>query len=120
MTQVIFSTGFEYRFSFGVQTIKDLSLFGGQEENNLWVWTDDDMTTILEQLYKYEEIGFVIPKFYNYEHKLEGTELIYQNEKFGVPEMKSVNSEDISRFRLGCLIYHQLLYTNILVGKVLY
>jgi hypothetical protein len=122
MTRVVFSTGFEYCFTFDVQTIKDLEIFEGIEENGVWMWLDDDNTviSILNQLYKYEDLGFLIPKFYNYEKTMEGTELMYQNEKFGVPEMKCVNAQDISRFRLGCLIYHQLLYTNVLVGKVLY
>jgi hypothetical protein len=115
---LVFSTGFEYTFSFGVQPITDLSLFSGYEdENKIWIWLDEEVSvSVLKQLYKYEDKGFEC-RFYKYDKNKEGTENIYNYELFGADKLQSFTREDLAAYRLGCVIYHQLLYTNILTAR---
>lgn len=119
-----FNTGFEYKFTFGIQSSLDLTLFGGigkidhDRLKGIWQWTtNDDMTNfnddaifVLQRLREFEDKGYVLPKFYKYEKNVDGTFDMYMNESFGRDEMKKIDIGDINEFRLGCIIYHQLLY----------
>ena len=119
-----FNTGFEYKFTFGVQSSLDLTLFGGVGKidhdrlKGVWKWTtnddmsnfDDDAVRILQRLRELEEKGYILPKFYKYDKNVEGTHNLYMNESFGKEFIKKIDLGDLNEFRIGCLIYHQLLY----------
>lgn len=119
-----FNTGFEYKFTFGVQSSLDLTLFGGIghiDHNRLtgsWKWStnddisnfNDDALIILRKLEEFEKKGYILPKFYKYDKNLEGTHNLYINASFGRDIITKINIGDLNEFRLGCLIYHQLLY----------
>jgi len=89
-----FNTGFEYKFAFAAQASTDIQLFDGVGEYGFHTWTQDDKTFIINLLYKLNI------DFEAYEKNVDGT---YALEK----------DLDIDyTIKLGCLIYHQLLYTD--------
>jgi hypothetical protein len=120
-----FSTGLEYKFLFAIQSSEDIKDFGGQEidtddpQYNMYYseheWSYEDKNNILTILNKFGE-GFIMPDFEKYEKNIEGTYNLYSNEPFYVEEDNHDSSKG-SKFTLGCLIYHQLLYTNNLSVK---
>ena len=92
-----FNTEFEYKFAFGVQESSDIQLFGGLGEEGIHEWSDYDKKYISKLL---EDLHI---DFEAYEKTLDGT---YALE----------NDLDIHcTLKLGCLIYHQLLYTDALM-----
>jgi hypothetical protein len=116
-----FTTGLEYKFAFGVQDSADIRSFGGIIRHDLYrggdlhhEWGQQDLKTIFDELLElidYREIH--IPDFEKYEDTLNGThtlkwdiEKTFQNSTY--------SGERIARFILGSLIYHQLLYTEVL------
>ena len=115
-----FNTGYEYKFTFGAQSYQDLTHFGGHGDitKGIWNWStnndmynfDDDAIFVLQRLREFEEKGYVIPKFYKYEKNVKGTFNMYLNESFGRDIMGKIDFNDLNRFRLGCVIYHQSLY----------
>jgi hypothetical protein len=117
-----FSTGVEYKFHFGVQPSSDIARFGGNftAQNKEFgysthTWEDSDQEQIkarLEDLIAW--IGEEHPLFEEFPKTREGTyelkgalDLLY---KADAP------AEIISEYILGCLIYHQLLYSEVLVA----
>jgi len=113
-----FNTGLEYKFSFGIQPSEDITTFGGTveelEEDDIHqlrfhTWSREDRDKVWRELSDFE--GFIIPNFDSYEMGMEGTNEIYR-------DVFNLNTDDaskynlLSRFCLGCLIYHQLLYCN--------
>ena len=121
MVYLTFNTGFQYNFN---EDIEDITLFCGYGNlsEGTWRWTAiddihiiDDPVTILFKLNEFEDNGCVLPKFYKYSYDLEGTQEIVEYETFGVDRQFSL--EQISKCRLACLIYHQLLYKSNLQVK---
>jgi hypothetical protein len=119
--RVKFNTGFEYNFTFGVQMTEDITLFGGRGavDKGEWNWSSiDDMTVIddpvfiLNRLREFEEKGYIMPKFYKYPKNVDGTNMLYHYDSFGIEKMTKIAMNDLSEFRLGCVIYHQLLYES--------
>lgn len=114
-----FNTGFEYKFVFGLQPSDDITNFGGEvndtddEEYNLYysghIWNNNDKNTIMSILKDFGE-GFVVPDFSKYQNDVEGTYVMY----YELIEQISTdhNRVEFFKFVLGCLIYHQLLYTS--------
>ena len=117
-----FNTGLEYKFSFGVQPSDDITTFGGVaeelESNNFnneedfihcHSWSREDRDTVFRELSEFE--GFIMPNFDSYKMDMEGSSDIYI-------DIFNMNTDDVnkyrllSRFCLGCLIYHQLSYCN--------
>jgi hypothetical protein len=104
-----FNTDFEYKFTFTVQSSYDMQKFGGTDlydeedlEHLSHKWTQEDLN-----ISKFE----LIKKFINfdiYEKSLKGTNQLYYD---------LCDLCDDSTFRLGCLIYHQLLYTKELICR---
>jgi hypothetical protein len=103
-----FNTGFEYKFSFGGQSSYDIQEFGGEisgEKVNGYdidmehKWTQEDKKNPSLELIA-SEIDFN-----KYEKNLEGTQKLAWD--------LYVLSLDHT-YILGCLIYHQLLYTDVL------
>jgi len=97
-----FNTGFEYKFTFGIQDSKDILEFNGEviklynQTYGHIQWTQDDKEFILNELQVTK--GF----FDTYEKNLNGTYELY-----------SSRIDDYKKM-LGCVIYHQLLYTEVL------
>ena len=115
-------TDFEYKFRFAVQPSSDMRTFGGimkhyRSESGRLVheWEKRDMETILDELKGLVEwLDIKMPNFESYEKKLEGTQelsfdLYTLLEKEGC---RHHSEEVVVRFRLGCFIYHQLMYVD--------
>ena len=116
-----FSTGFEYKFAFGVQPSEDILLFGGNacfEDSDYGYlkhsWEKEDMSLIEKKLQEcLEWLGIDPVKFESYEKNNTGTyNLVYDLQHL----TKEHNEEVTARYILGCAIYHQLLYTDALVA----
>ena len=86
-----FNTEYEYKFAFGVQDSSDILLFGGIGEEGIHTWTQEDKTYILQKLISID--------FEKYEKNVHGTYAL---------------EGDVSDYtqKLGCVIYHQLLYID--------
>lgn len=119
-----FNTGLDYKFAFGIQPSEDITTFGGtveefyeDNEDNEHIehilrchsWCREDRDTVWRELSEFE--GFIMPNFDSYERDMEGSSNIYR-------DVFELNTDDVSkyhllsRFCLGCLIYHQLSYCN--------
>jgi hypothetical protein len=115
-----FNTEFEYKFRFGVQSSSDMRSFGGRICHELYEggeyhheWEKKDTGYILEQLNSMLEwIGEEPVKFELYEKNVQGT----YNLKQDLYDLyaKGHNEELVARYILGCCLYHQLLYTELL------
>lgn len=127
-----FNTNYEYKFAFGIQSSFDMELFGGEdktkyneegiaEECGERVWTQKDKEYIYETLQEIaEEEEFEIPNFNEIEKTLEGTYMIEEYIKVKGDISNRIGSREYYKFRLGCIIYHQLLYTEILTVEYEY
>jgi hypothetical protein len=112
-----FSTGLEYKFRFGVQESYDMCRFGGVLSETIpnahytQAWTESDRSTALAKVQELAEfLGDPVPDFSVFEKSLEGT---YQLRDALYPLYTEDHSEElVARFLLGCLLYHQLLYTD--------
>ncbi len=77
-------------------------------------WTREDKDKILNILSSFGE-DFIMPDFSKYDLKLDGTTEMYCKEPFRT--VYNCNHQEISKFTLGCVIYHQLLYKEELIAK---
>jgi hypothetical protein len=113
-----FFTGFEYKFRFGIQSSEDITLFGGtasyiQQGYPTQIWTAEDKPLIEEKLKNLLEwIGEEPVKFEDYEKTLDGSYTLF-SDLYRLYETDH-SEELVARYILGCLIYHQLLYTEAL------
>ena len=91
----------------------DITHFGGWGEidqekgKGHWYWEDeyDDAVSVLQAL---DKLPFALPAFYNYNKDVDGTlDLLDMLSRH--PAYKS--DGEYKKFCLGCLIYHQTLYT---------
>lgn len=111
-----FNTGLEYKFCFGLQTSRDILSFGGyynmKHDDPQIEWdVEEELEGILEKLREIEAVT-QWPKldFDKFSKNCDGTEelrsYLWEQEDAvrGIPK-------DKVRYHLGCLIYHQLLYT---------
>jgi hypothetical protein len=122
-----FSTGLEYKFWFGLQSSSDIIEFYGKENNELddeyrgtkYVsWNSSIKENIKEDLdnLKKEHYSFLQEiSWDSYELNLEGTTKLYHsfcenNNNNDTEEQNEISS----KYLLGFLIYHQLLYTDVL------
>ena len=101
-----FNTDFEYKFGFGYQNSSDILLFGGKYDGDETVtWSKEEQFSVLDKL---EHFPYDLPDFEKFEKNIHGTSeldwYIEENNK------NTQNYELLSRFILGCLIYHQLSY----------
>lgn len=112
-----FNTGLEYKFVFATQDSEDILQFGGWFNNS---WTEnpivkwsaaEDGPRILEKLRSIEHVlGYTECEFSAVSADLDGTYELKDN----LEARKSHNIVAHFRYILGCLIYHQLLYTPVL------
>ena len=93
-----FNTDFEYKFGLGVQDSRDILEFGGKliDVCGIIQWTQNDKEFILD------ELNIDKSFFDKYEKNVSGTWKLY-----GI-------REDNYKEILGCVIYHQLLYMDVL------
>ena len=100
----LFNTGFEYKFRDRVQDWNDIQLFGGEvtrkskyQTSHKWKKDDKDKPMFQPLITDID--------FDEYEKTVEGTQTLY---------LDLINLELDPTYILGCLIYHQLLYNDIL------
>ena len=111
-------TEIEYKFRFAVQPSSDMRRFGGimrHEAKNADLrheWEKVDMDYILEELQSLVVcLNIEMPNFASYEKNVDGTYEM-KVDLYHVFESKQLNEELFTRFTLGCVIYHQLLYVD--------
>jgi hypothetical protein len=115
-----FSTNLEYKFRFGVQDSEDIRRFGGVASYENYEkgylthsWNLSDKETIeaaVKELLNW--LGEDPVDFQKYTKTIDGTWKL-KSDLYTL--YTSENSEEIvARYILGCLIYHQLLYSETL------
>jgi hypothetical protein len=115
-----FNTDFEYKFRFGVQKSADMRSFGGRichekyDGGDLYhEWDKKDIPFILEELNGLRGwLGIEPIQFEKYEKTLEGTQQLSLDLYKLLEGDTKYSEETVVRFRLGSLIYHQLMYTD--------
>ncbi len=123
-----FSTGFEYKFGFGVQPSSDIRCFGGvvctspaQYEcgyfGHSWNMEKDGEEILYLLTKEADEESGVLPKFSEFPKDLSGTNLLWRWLYDNRQMIHKGISMQIDTFKLGCLIYHQLLYTPDLIAR---
>jgi hypothetical protein len=111
-----FNTGIEYKFAFAIQSSEDIRLFGGINNDDYddpqHAWNAGlDAKLVLARLEQICTLGpYGIPIWDEVPATVEGT---YQlKESLRVKYENNVTGKLFYTFLLGCLIYHQLLYTE--------
>jgi hypothetical protein len=107
-----FSTGLEYKFAFATQESSDITKFGGwvHSETKI-IWSSKEKDILLTRIRSLEHIlGRSEFDFSQFEMSLEGTYEMRES-----IDVKHSYSPLIYTYLLGCLIYHQLLYTDVLI-----
>ena len=120
-----FNTDLEYKFGFGCQDSSDIVLFGGLGNysgiilNNLCdeedyerpyhEWSQTEKEKIFKRIHRIaQSLGRELVNFDSYEKNLDGTHKLRNDICDDFEHMH----EDSYLYLLGCLIYHQLLYTE--------
>jgi hypothetical protein len=125
-----FNTGFEYKFAFSIQASMDIEMFGGKDisvydlsgelQEAKREWNQEDKAFILETLTEMaQDNQFEVPNFGEIENTLQGTYLMSEYIRVHRAFTSEVG-EPYYTFRLGCFIYHQLLYTPTLIASYEY
>ena len=106
-----FNTELEHKFAFGIQPSSDITEFGGTGDyNGNHTWTSEDIPFVQQELRDLELWLEIEPfDFTKYEKNLEGTQTLRYELEEKINKMDGVIQ---SKYVLGCLIYHQLLYTE--------
>jgi hypothetical protein len=125
-----FSTGFEYKFGFGVQDSEDITLFGGADSDSDYAndndyndhdglslirWNEQDRAVAALRLdvmcQQYTDLPAVDVN--RYLLTVDGTNSLYEDlwSQFGLMDENPIHY----RYVLGCLILHQLMYADVLV-----
>lgn len=112
-----FSTDYEYKFWFAIQSSEDIWEFGGEEINEdipEHRWTSADLEYIKAKLIVCaRDNGISLPEFENYKKSIHGTYEIEQ-----MIENQKCKDEKVSAWcSLGCIIYHQLLWNPELTAR---
>lgn len=114
-----FSTDYEYKFWFAIQSSEDILEFGGEdiseedEPEHRWVASADVEYIHAKLLVCAKDNGVVLPDFESFEKSVDGT---YEMEQ--TIENKKFKDEKVAAwFYLGCIIYHQLLWNDELTAR---
>ena len=110
-----FNTGVEYKFVFGKQSSGDMIQFGGSS----YCGRDEDEA--MHNWIKEKDINYVKEKLETYE-KIDDIENLdtfiskYENNREGTYKLKNELFDKTNNYTyiLGCIIYHQLQYVDIL------
>ncbi len=113
-------TGFEYKFRFAVQSSSDIRTFGGvmlhrptNSGDFVHEWDQRDKEYILGELKDLVELLCIaMPDFESYETNLDGTQQLSLDLYKLLEGETHSNEEIVVRFRLGCFLYHQLMYVE--------
>lgn len=110
-----FSTGFEYKFAFGIQNSEDILKFSGFQTTEITMkWVNTDADFILKRLHQIETVfGWPEFDFSEFPKDVDGTGDIYSIDLRPLLE-KCTNSTYVYQYLLGLCIYHQLQYTETL------
>jgi hypothetical protein len=107
-----FTTGFEYKFRFAVQSSEDILAFGGiaifvYEGDPEHKWNITDRKRIESTLHDLED-ALQLPtlKVDSYTKDLHGTSALYSD----LHSLTHENLELLAKYSLGCILWHQLLY----------
>lgn len=116
-----FSTGFEYKFRFGVQSSTEILTFAGNESEDpdpqtglyIHTWGQRDTKAMDESLKEMEQmLGLEPLDLSTYALSLQGTYELRQ--KLEPLYESGFGEEEIARYILGCCLFHQLLYAKTL------
>jgi hypothetical protein len=103
-----FSTDFEYKFVFAVQSSSDIDAFGGARIGSYKrQWKKSQAPTIVEQLIGMSNDGKLVHDVEKYQKNVDGTYTMYWDMRDGKYDIDCL-------YMLGALIHHQLLYTDVL------
>lgn len=121
-----FNTGVEYKFGFACQGSGDILLFGGlgnfgsditqqyfedeEYEDPYHEWSQKDKEIILSRLQTLaKKLGIESIDFTLYDKSVEGTSKV----RYAIYDLVQEKDERLGyMYLLGCIIYHQLLYTD--------
>lgn len=116
-----FNTGFEYKFAFGIQNSDDILLFGGLgnpfgsavSEGPYHEWkSSTDSSYVLEKIHQIEEdIDLSEVEFSDFSANLDGT---HELKSYLSNLYDRYDNKAIAKYILGCAIYHQLIYKDVL------
>jgi hypothetical protein len=116
-----FNTGFICDLSYN-ELCMDILLYGGisneeREEQHTHVWNaEEDIVYIQTYLQEFtDDCNFTQIDFTKYTASPEGTQELITDLMKNIQTVNSIN--EIYNYILGCIIYHQLLYTPYLVAK---
>lgn len=121
-----FNTGFEYKFAFACQNSGDILLFGGlgnfrgditseyfeeeEYQDPYHEWSQEDKKIILSRLKQLaEKLSLEMINFEGFAKNLDGT---YELREALYDRIEGKDEKIGYMYLLGCLIYHQLLYTD--------
>ena len=114
-------TGFEYKFRFAIQPSSDMRTFSGIIRHDLsepgdlvHEWEPRDQEHVHDELKGLLEFLCVpMPSFESYERNVDGTQKLSLDLYELLEKGGKLHSEElVARFRLGCFIYHQLMYVD--------
>ena len=115
-----FNTGVEYKFSFGIQNSGDIMLFGGlgnpfgcaKSAEPFHTWTEEDAPFVLRRIREIEkDVDLAEIEFSDFVTSVKGT---YDLKSYLSNLFNRYDEKVIAKYILGCIIYHQLLYNNVL------
>jgi len=115
-----FNTGVEYKFAFAAQPSGDILCFAGNditeeedEYRHVWIrkWHIDSVRALLKSWSGMH----VEPKWDSYEQTADGTRSLLTDLYNTL--VTDATDELVYRYILGCVIYHQLLYTPVLTAN---
>lgn len=120
-----FNTGFEYKFGFATQSSHDIMELGGTgnyglliHEEPMHLWDERDrpyIQRVMDALEEYLDMEGPFD-FSRFEKSLQGTQDLYSyfwdREKDGF----DLTNPFILKYRLACILFHQLLYKKNLVA----
>jgi hypothetical protein len=122
-----FNTGFEYKFWFAIQPSFDIAEFGGTDTtvdgaySHKWSASSrDDIRKELELMAKFFDLK--VPNFEKFPKTTNGTWALHCDHTDSWALCNRGGLDDFmagkwALFKLGCLIYHQLLYKDELSCK---
>jgi hypothetical protein len=103
-----FSTNFEYKFVFAVQSSSDIDEFGGAVTGHYKrQWVKSQAPAIVERLIAISDDNKLVHDIENYPKNVDGTYTMYWDMRDGKYDIDCL-------YMLGALIHHQLLYTDVL------
>ncbi len=108
---ILFNTGVEYRFGFGIQSSEDIQEFGGYGIGLTdWNWDESDKEfcqSVLRSLQENYNLLEININEFEFTHK--GTNALYDY-LYEKSIVKNPNNAIYYLYMLGYLIYHQLHY----------